>query len=1131
MNQAWKTIPLFISSTFRDMHAERDELNHVVFPALVERLKERRCRLEPIDLRLGVETESTQTERERERQILKVCLAEIERSRPFLLVLLGERYGWVPGRERIHAASQEAGYAPLDEDSSVTALEIEYGLLRKDPVQRRRCLLCLREPLDTEQMPESLAAVYSEACATDPGAPDRARRLATLKSRIRQDPELEGHRMSYAFDWDPEIQRPRQEGEGSVRAWGRAVEKALWDLLEEETAAHAAQAEPTWEDEERFAIEELVERLGTGFVGRGVLLRQATELAASAAVEGAPWGLCVTGASGSGKSALFARLHLELARQEEILLLSHAAGVSPRAGHVEWMLRRWIGELGAAMGDAPSQPEELRPEELEAAFRQWLHRAAATRRVVLLVDALNQFSGERARTPSWLPGIWPANARFLATAIPGAETEHLARRPGLDLVELPPLELYEASEVAVQVYGRYHRTPNAEVLGELLARHNPEGVPAAGNPLWLTMALDLLNQLDVDDFSAIEGGTGPAEERLRLFLRELARALPTDVAGLYRHLLARVERVAGRGESRALAALLALSRNGWREEDLHHLLPRATDLLVPEDAPHAWDALRFAVLRRCFRAHLVKHGALEQWDLAHATLCQTFLALLEGEWQVAAPAADGALLVRSLYTCGADYLETLPSDTGVATEELMWQMLGTRDALRVAQYFAQPTSRSTELALFLSEDEALVGHPLRSFVLTLLEVENPDLQAAVAHEFIFDLNDGLEVGGHLLLRRELLVGAANALARPVDSDPSTTAWQRDLSESQRRIGDVLQAQGDLVKAQAAYQEALVISRRLAEADPSNATWQRDLSVSQHTIGDVLRLQGDLAGARAAYQESLAIGRRLTEADPENSLLQHGLSASQDRIGNVQMAQGDLAGALTVFRESLVIYRRLTEVDPSNALWQSTLSMCQNKVGDVLQLQGVLAGALTVYMEALAIRRRLALADPENSHWQNDLSANQDRIGIVQMAQGDLAGALTACMEALAIRRRLTEADPSNAAWQGDLSVSQDRIGFMLRAQGDLGGAQTAFIEALAIRRRLAEADPSNATWQRDLSVSQINIGDVQMALGDLAGAMTAYREALGDPPSSGGGRSHQRRLAARPEREPGPDGRCAAGAS
>src|ERR1039457_1916897 len=184
MSATWKTISLFISSTFRDMHAERDQLNRVVFPAIEELLRPRRCRLEPIDLRVGVETDSTKTERERELQILKVCLAEIERSRPFLLVLLGDRYGWVPGNDRIKAAASEAGFRPEDKRASVTALEIEYGLIQKDPVQRRRCLLCLRAPLPYDRMPPDRAAIYSDEHGTDPGAPERALRLKQLKAKI-----------------------------------------------------------------------------------------------------------------------------------------------------------------------------------------------------------------------------------------------------------------------------------------------------------------------------------------------------------------------------------------------------------------------------------------------------------------------------------------------------------------------------------------------------------------------------------------------------------------------------------------------------------------------------------------------------------------------------------------------------------------------------------------------------------------------------------------------------------------------------------------------------------------------------------------------------------------------------------
>jgi len=78
----WRSRPVFITSTFRDMHAERDWLRVHVFPVLEERLRERFHHLETIDLRWGVESASAEQEADRERLVLTVCLREIERSRP-----------------------------------------------------------------------------------------------------------------------------------------------------------------------------------------------------------------------------------------------------------------------------------------------------------------------------------------------------------------------------------------------------------------------------------------------------------------------------------------------------------------------------------------------------------------------------------------------------------------------------------------------------------------------------------------------------------------------------------------------------------------------------------------------------------------------------------------------------------------------------------------------------------------------------------------------------------------------------------------------------------------------------------------------------------------------------------------
>lgn len=54
MAQGWKTVGVFISSTFKDMQAERDHLIRFVFPRLREDLLKRKIHLVDVDLRWGV---------------------------------------------------------------------------------------------------------------------------------------------------------------------------------------------------------------------------------------------------------------------------------------------------------------------------------------------------------------------------------------------------------------------------------------------------------------------------------------------------------------------------------------------------------------------------------------------------------------------------------------------------------------------------------------------------------------------------------------------------------------------------------------------------------------------------------------------------------------------------------------------------------------------------------------------------------------------------------------------------------------------------------------------------------------------------------------------------------------------
>ena len=199
----------------------------------------------------------------------------------------------------------------------------------------------------------------------------------------------------------------------------------------------------------------------------------------------------------------------------------------------------------------------------------------------------------------------------------------------------------------------------------------------------------------------------------------------------------------------------------------------------------------------------------------------------------------------------------------------------------------------------------------------------------------------------------------------------------------------------------------------AVADPSNSSWQRDLSVSYDRVGDVFSSQGDLALALKAYQNSLAIAEKLAGADPSNSSWQHDHSVTFNKVGNVFNSQGNLASALKAFQNSLTIRDKLAAADPSNSQWQRDLSVSFNNIGDVFSSQGDLAAAFKAYQNSLAIIDKLTAANPSNSQWQRDLSVSYNNLGNVFSSQGDLVAALKAYQNSLAIAEKLAAANPSN----------------------------------------------------------------------------------------------------------------------
>ena len=91
-----KTFRLFISSTFNDFISERNVLNDEIFPVIDDFCQQHGYNFQLIDLRWGVNSESSLNQ-----NTLAICLDEVKRCRtlspkPNFLLMVGERYGWIP---------------------------------------------------------------------------------------------------------------------------------------------------------------------------------------------------------------------------------------------------------------------------------------------------------------------------------------------------------------------------------------------------------------------------------------------------------------------------------------------------------------------------------------------------------------------------------------------------------------------------------------------------------------------------------------------------------------------------------------------------------------------------------------------------------------------------------------------------------------------------------------------------------------------------------------------------------------------------------------------------------------------------------------------------------------------------
>ncbi len=230
-----REIRVFLSSTFKDMDAERTHLLKEVFPRIRAKCAERNVGFTEIDLRWGVDEEQAKN-----GETVEICLAEIDRCRefpPFFIGFLGERYGWVPSQNDLQCYWQQRQGSPyadkirqaLEQGISVTELEMNAAVLKQNAAERLKgqVLFLLRAP----ELTQELAQRKDNPDFYDSTHQDK---LDQLKARIRakgksvtDGTDVENACAQEQLDYDYLV----KDGYRSIQEFGALIEAFLMAML------------------------------------------------------------------------------------------------------------------------------------------------------------------------------------------------------------------------------------------------------------------------------------------------------------------------------------------------------------------------------------------------------------------------------------------------------------------------------------------------------------------------------------------------------------------------------------------------------------------------------------------------------------------------------------------------------------------------------------------------------------------------------------------------------------------------------------------------------------------------------------------------------------------------------------
>ncbi len=608
----WKNIYVFISSTFNDMHAERDYLVKNVFPELSVWCNERMLRLVDIDLRWGITEEDSKIN----KRVVDICLNRIDDCRPFFLCFLGQRRGWIPKKEDVSEETlKRQGINEVIGKESVTEMEIRHAVLQPFwdhkteelgvPVDNAFFFFRDSKYLESIKDRPELMKIFTNMDEENEKEADEA--IVKSKKEIIEICKKHDHSEPILYDatWDNTLSTPelcltgvnesinKKRTKGRLRdfkALGDKLKDIIIELLKEAILKeYPERARFDWELHEGLEHELLQqsEFINTNF--EGFIKRKGDFEKLNYYVDRNDNNiLAVTADAGLGKTTLIANWILELLEKDDCNICYRFVGASNRTDTINHILESIVEELKYKNLIDLDNKLYLESEDILVngeKIKRYFYDILSTlnKKTIFVIDGLNQLTDElESSSYLWLPRKLPVNAKFIVSfkcslkeELKFAQFLELERKAEILNIE-PFNDISERKKLVDEYLSKNLKSLDEAKLDSLLS------IEATKNPLFLKIVLSelrvygsfetLLNKIKYDF------GSSPKDA----FISVLKR-LEEDTAYCRLNSEVAVSSIFG---------LISTSRNGLEINELTEALIKITKNQLPsneiEDSIHLY---------------------------------------------------------------------------------------------------------------------------------------------------------------------------------------------------------------------------------------------------------------------------------------------------------------------------------------------------------------------------------------------------------------------------------------------------------------------------------------------------------------------------------------------------------------